>query len=129
MSHVHLQELENGLTMQDYLKNEHIIQTFGLLTRPKLDNTRVSIIVATLSQAFIASCNSHNKFKRSLKKMHGKVVTIKLDKETINSHDVSRFYEWDNISSAKYSAGNNISVLTSLRREMPCCSTPADTKP
>ena len=62
-----------------------------------------------LSQAFMSSCNSHHEFKKILNKMDGKVDTIKLEQETINSHDLSRFYEWAKISAAKHAAENTLS--------------------
>ena len=53
--------------------------------------------------------------------MHGKVDLIKLDKETINSHDISRFYERYKISAAN-AEENNISFFKKVKREMTCCS-------
>ena len=72
-------------------------ERFILPTASEIENTRVRIIAAMLNQAFISSCNYHEKYKKNLNKMHGKVDATKLDRETINSHDVSRFYEWANI--------------------------------
>ena len=43
--------------------------------------------------------------------MHEKVDAIKLDKEVINSYDMSRLYEWDKILGTKHVAENNTSFL------------------
>lgn len=65
---------------------------FGLPTMPTLDNTRARIIVALFSHAFIASCDSHDKFKSILDKICERLNIIKLDEDFINSHDMSQFY-------------------------------------
>ena len=59
----------------------------------KLDNARVRIILAILNHAFASSCDSHNEFKNILNRAHGKEDELKLDEETIKSHDLSRFFE------------------------------------
>ena len=48
--------------------------------------------------------------------MHERVDTMKLDECFINNHDMSKFYEWTNISMAKYAAGENITLLTRFRK-------------
>ena len=66
------------------INTEH--QSFCLPTMSELDNTKFRIIIAILSQAFISTYNSHNKFKKILNNTHEKADAIKLDKETIKSH-------------------------------------------
>ena len=39
---------------------------------------------------------------------------MKLEEETINSHELSRFYEWASIATEKYSARTNMPLLKKL---------------
>ena len=41
-----------------------------------------------------------------------------LDEETINAHELSRFIEWAQISTAKYAANNDADLLTKFRRDI-----------
>lgn len=75
-----------------------------------------------ISHAFTLSYNSHDKFKKISNKSQGKLDSMKLDEKTINSHDMSRFYEYANISVTKYVANINTSFWTRLRIDMSCCS-------
>ena len=60
--------------------------------------------------------------------MHEKEDELKLVEGTINSHDLSIFCEWCKISAEKYTAGNNMQLLTKLRRDTSCFSPHEDGK-
>ena len=76
-------------TLLSKINTEH--NCFGLPTTPTLDNTRVRIIASLFSHSFEGGCNHHDKFKSVLDEIGGRLDTIKLDNDFVNSHGVSRF--------------------------------------
>ena len=95
---------------------------FGLPTVLKLDSARVRIVVAIHSHVLISGCDSHDEFKNFFNLIIGNKNMIKLDKETIKYHELSRFYEWWKIEIAKHVAGTNTPLLTKFRRDISSCS-------
>ena len=73
-------------------------ERFGLTTLSKLDNTRVKIIIAMYSHAFMSGCFSHNQLKNMLNGMHVNEDEMKHDTKTINLDELSRLCECSKIS-------------------------------
>ena len=90
-------------------------ERFGLRSMPVLDNKRAHIIVALFSQDFITSCNALDEFKEILNKMHRRVDMMKVDKYFINTHVMSRFYEWAKLLIDKHTEGKKHNILNKVK--------------
>ena len=66
---------------------------FRLPKITKLDNARVTIIIALHSHSFMSLCDSNDEFKNVLNKVRGSKHKLKLHEDASNSHKLSYFYE------------------------------------
>ena len=73
------------------------------------------------SHAFVSGCDYHDQFKKVLNRIIGNNNAMKLDEETINSHELSRFYGWSNVYAENHTEVTNMTLLAKLKRETSSC--------
>ena len=93
-------------------------EPLGLPTLIKLNESRVRIIVAMCSYISVDGDLAHQCFNKILNKAQSDERNIVLDANSVASRQLSVLYEWSQIVLAKFVAGNNMTLLVKLRRDM-----------